>query len=134
MDELIKGTAEKLSGGEPKASVFARPLPFNLIPHIDSFQVRYVPIPHRTPLLVIMFLKELLVSFITYYPLYLSLLQENGYTKEEMKVVWETQKIFELNPEDVKISCTAVRVPILRAHSEAITLETVRPVTAARAR
>jgi len=39
MDELIKGTAEKLSGGEPKASVFAHPLPFNLIPHIDSFQV-----------------------------------------------------------------------------------------------
>ena len=60
--------------------------------------------------------------------------QENGYTKEEMKVVWETQKIFELNPEDVKISCTAVRVPILRAHSEAITLETVRPVSAVRAR
>jgi len=60
--------------------------------------------------------------------------QENGYTKVEMKVVWETLKIFELNSEEVQISCTAVRVPILRAHSEAITLETVRAVTAARAR
>ena len=41
MDELIKGTAVKLSGQDPKASVFAHPLPFNLIPHIDTFQVRY---------------------------------------------------------------------------------------------
>lgn len=41
MDELIKGTAVKLNGDDPKASVFAHPLPFNLIPHIDSFQVCY---------------------------------------------------------------------------------------------
>merc|ERR1719476_193139 len=43
--------------------------------------------------------------------------QENGYTKEEMKVTWELQKIFGL-PDSVKVSCTAVRVPTLRAHSE----------------
>merc|ERR1712039_495532 len=49
--------------------------------------------------------------------------QENGYTKEEMKVTWELQKIFGL-PDDVKVSCTAVRVPTLRAHSEAIVIET----------
>ena len=48
--------------------------------------------------------------------------QENMYTKEEMKVVWETQKIF--NDYDIKISCTAVRIPTLRAHSESIVLET----------
>jgi len=53
--------------------------------------------------------------------------QENGYTKEEMKVTWELQKIFGL-PEDVKISCTAVRVPTLRAHSESITIETEEPI------
>lgn len=40
MDELISGTTMKLNGVEPKASVFSYPLPFNLIPHIDSFQVR----------------------------------------------------------------------------------------------
>jgi aspartate-semialdehyde dehydrogenase len=51
-----------------------------------------------------------------------------------MKVVWETLKIFELSCEEVRISCTAVRVPILRAHSEAITLETALPITADRAR
>lgn len=53
--------------------------------------------------------------------------QENGYTKEEMKVSWELQKIFGL-PDSVKISCTAVRVPTLRAHSESITIETEKPI------
>eukprot|EP00929_Paragymnodinium_shiwhaense_P124408 TRINITY_DN9980_c0_g1_i7.p2 TRINITY_DN9980_c0_g1~~TRINITY_DN9980_c0_g1_i7.p2 ORF type:complete len:449 (+),score=144.67 TRINITY_DN9980_c0_g1_i7:76-1422(+) len=52
--------------------------------------------------------------------------QENGYTKEEMKVTWELQKIFGL-PDDVKVSCTAVRVPTLRAHSESIVIETELP-------
>jgi len=50
--------------------------------------------------------------------------QENGYTKEEMKVVWETLKIFGLDSNNIKISCTAVRVPTIRAHAEAITIET----------
>eukprot|EP00400_MALV-I_sp_L67-5_P000272 gene272-931_t len=46
--------------------------------------------------------------------------QDNGYTKEEMKVVWEMRKIFGI--PDMKVSCTAVRVPAMRAHAEAITL------------
>lgn len=49
--------------------------------------------------------------------------QENGYTKEEMKVVWEIQKILQNNK--IAISCTAVRVPTIRTHSESITIETV---------
>jgi hypothetical protein len=48
--------------------------------------------------------------------------QENGYTKEEMKVVWEMRKIF--GDDKLAISCTAVRVPVLRAHSETIVVET----------
>mmetsp|Transcript_39453 Transcript_39453/g.82661 ORF Transcript_39453/g.82661 Transcript_39453/m.82661 type:complete len:434 (+) Transcript_39453:83-1384(+) len=59
--------------------------------------------------------------------------QENGYTKEEMKVTWELQKIFGL-PDSVKVSCTAVRVPTLRAHSESITIETEKPIDPAGAR
>ena len=47
---------------------------------------------------------------------------ENGYTKEEMKVVNETKKILHL-PEDLPISCTAVRVPVYRGHSEAVDIE-----------
>merc|ERR1711953_1647611 len=53
--------------------------------------------------------------------------QPNGFTKEEMKVTWELQKIFGL-PGDVKVSCTSVRVPTLRAHSESITIETELPI------
>ena len=40
-----------------------------------------------------------------------------------MKVAWELKKIFDLRA-NVKVSCTAVRVPTMRAHSEAITIET----------
>lgn len=58
MDELVEGTRAVLSGERDVAEnkIFAHPLPFNVIPHIDKFQ-------------------------------------ENGYTKEEMKVTWETRKI-----------------------------------------
>jgi aspartate-semialdehyde dehydrogenase len=52
--------------------------------------------------------------------------QENWYTKEEMKVVWETQKIFWDN--NIDISCTCVRIPTFRAHSESIVLETEKDV------
>ena len=47
---------------------------------------------------------------------------EKGYTKEEMKVTNETRKILHLS-DDVKIACTAVRVPVFRGHSEAVDIE-----------
>lgn len=50
---------------------------------------------------------------------------DNGYTKEEMKVTWETRKI--MDAPDMLVSCTAVRIPTLRAHAEAITIETDKP-------
>ncbi len=49
---------------------------------------------------------------------------ENGYTKEEMKMVWETRKI--LSDENIKVNPTAVRVPVFYGHSEAIHVETVQ--------
>ncbi|MBI5811324.1 MAG: aspartate-semialdehyde dehydrogenase [Meiothermus silvanus] len=58
--------------------------------------------------------------------------QDNGYTKEEMKVLWESQKI--MGDDTVKLSCTAVRVPTLRVHSEAVTAEFERPITPEAAR
>lgn len=58
--------------------------------------------------------------------------QENGYTKEEMKVAWETRKIF--GDESIACSCTAVRIPTLRAHSESIVIETEKPATVEGAR
>ncbi len=57
---------------------------------------------------------------------------ENGYTKEEMKVTNETRKILHL-PENVKISCTAVRVPVYIGHSESVSAEfeeTINPESA----
>ncbi len=53
---------------------------------------------------------------------------ENGYTKEEMKVTNETRKILHLDPS-VPISCTAVRVPVYRGHSEAVTIEFEKEIT-----
>jgi aspartate-semialdehyde dehydrogenase len=57
---------------------------------------------------------------------------EGGYTKEEMKMVHETRKI--LGDEKIRVSATCVRVPVLRAHSVAIQLETREKCTAAQAR
>jgi aspartate-semialdehyde dehydrogenase len=57
---------------------------------------------------------------------------DNGYTKEEWKVVTESRKILHL-PE-LRISCTAVRVPVFVSHSEAVHVETTEPITADRAR
>ncbi|MBL8688504.1 MAG: aspartate-semialdehyde dehydrogenase [Rhodospirillaceae bacterium] len=51
----------------------------------------------------------------------------NGYNEEEMKMVKETRKIFGDN--DIRISATCVRVPVLRAHCEALTIECERPIT-----
>jgi len=88
MDELQEGTRAVLSGERDVAEnkIFAHPLPFNVIPHIDKFQ-------------------------------------ENGYTKEEMKVTWECRKICGL-ADDFPVSCTAVRIPTYRAHSETIIVQT----------
>ncbi len=91
MEELRKESMKMLQGGKASCKVFQHPIPFNLIPHIDSFQ-------------------------------------DNGYTKEEMKVAWETQKIF--SDKRIKISCTSVRVPIMRAHSESIAVETEKEISA----
>jgi aspartate-semialdehyde dehydrogenase len=57
---------------------------------------------------------------------------ENGYTKEEMKFVNESRKI--MHHPTLKISATCVRVPVYRAHSEAINIEFERPMTATEAR
>jgi aspartate-semialdehyde dehydrogenase len=52
---------------------------------------------------------------------------DNGYTREEMKMVWETQKIFE-DPE-IKVNATAVRVPVFFGHSEAVHFETRQEIS-----
>ena len=93
--ELLEGAKAYLAGEPVPHSVFAHPLAFNVVPHIDRFL-------------------------------------DNGYTNEEMKVALEMRKVFD--QPDLAVSCTAVRVPTIRAHAEAITIETEKPVTPAAAR
>jgi len=58
--------------------------------------------------------------------------QDNGYTKEEMKMVWETRKI--LGDESIQVNPTAVRVPVFYGHAEAIHIETREKISAEQAR
>ncbi len=57
---------------------------------------------------------------------------DNGYTREEMKMLWETRKI--LGDESIRVNATAVRVPVFFGHSEGVSIETRRKLTAAEAR
>ena len=53
--------------------------------------------------------------------------QENGYTKEEMKMNWETRKIF--NDNSIQVSATCVRIPVFYGHSESVQIETHKPIS-----
>ena len=56
---------------------------------------------------------------------HIDVFMDNGYTKEEMKMVWETRKI--LHKPDLKVTATAVRVPVFNSHSEAVNVELEKP-------
>ena len=58
--------------------------------------------------------------------------QDNGYTREEMKMVWETQKI--LGDPSIRVNPTCVRVPVFYGHSEAVHIETKEKISAGEAR
>jgi aspartate-semialdehyde dehydrogenase len=94
--ETLRDQAAAILAGQPPVTAgAAKPIAFNVVPHIDDFQ-------------------------------------DNGYTKEEMKMVWETRKI--LGDEGILVNPTAVRVPVFFGHSEAVHIETRRKLTAAAAR
>ena len=63
---------------------------------------------------------------------HIDIFMPNGYTKEEMKMVWETQKIME--DETIQVNPTTVRVPVFYGHSEAVHIETRRKITEVEAR
>lgn len=85
VEDLASQTAALLNGRPMDMEGDAKPIAFNAIPHIDSFQ-------------------------------------DNGYTREEMKMVWETRKI--LGDDSILVNPTAVRVPVFYGHSEAVHIET----------
>lgn len=57
---------------------------------------------------------------------------DNGYTREEMKMLWETRRI--LGDDSIRVNATCVRVPVFYGHSEAVAIETRGKISAARAR
>lgn len=63
---------------------------------------------------------------------HIDVFQDNGYTKEEMKMFNETRKI--MHSPDIRVSAMCVRVPVMRAHSEAVWVQTESPVTTDMAR
>ena len=63
---------------------------------------------------------------------HIDVFMDNGYTKEEMKMVWETRKIME--DESIQVNPTTVRVPVFYGHSEAVHIETREKITAEQAR
>lgn len=85
LNELLEQSRCLLDGRPLKGDVFPKPIAFNALPHIDSFQ-------------------------------------KNGYTREEMKMIWETQKIFD--DATIQVNPTCVRVPVVSGHSEAVHIET----------
>jgi len=62
---------------------------------------------------------------------HIDVFKDNGYTKEEMKMVWETNKIFE--DDSILVNPTAVRVPVFYGHSEALHIETKEKISAKKA-
>jgi aspartate-semialdehyde dehydrogenase len=63
---------------------------------------------------------------------HIDVFQDNGYTKEEMKMVWETRKI--MGDDSIQVNPTAVRVPVFYGHSEALHIETRDKLSADQAR
>ena len=59
---------------------------------------------------------------------HIDVFQDNGYTKEEMKMVWETKKI--MGDDSIEVNPTAVRVPVFYGHSEAVHIETREKISA----
>lgn len=57
---------------------------------------------------------------------HIDVFMDNGYTKEEMKMIWETRKI--LHHPDMRVTATTVRVPVFNSHSESINIEFENPV------
>jgi len=95
---------------------------------MDELARQYADLSAGRPAKVEKFVAQLAYNVIPHIDVF----TPNGYTKEEMKMVNETRKIMH-NPA-IKVSATCVRVPVMRAHSEAIWVETERPLTVDEAR
>ncbi|MBQ6604621.1 MAG: aspartate-semialdehyde dehydrogenase [Tidjanibacter sp.] len=94
---------------------------------MDELVEQYAEIGAGKPATVNKFAHQLAYNIIPHIDVF----TDNDYTKEELKMHFETQKIMH---SDVAVSAMCVRVPVLRAHSESIWVETERPISPAEAK
>jgi aspartate-semialdehyde dehydrogenase len=107
-------TYQSVSGGGQKA--------------IDELMSQVAALSRGEPVTAKVIAKQIAYNCVPQIDVFL----DNGYTKEEMKMYWETQKI--LGDSSIQVNATAVRVPVLVGHSEAVHIETERKLTADEAR
>ena len=98
-----RSAVERTGSGQTRVLLNGRPLEIEG----DAKQIAFNAVPH------------------------IDVFQDNRYTKEEMKMVWETQKI--LGDDSIRVNPTAVRIPVFYGHSEAIHIETRDKISAAAA-
>ena len=96
-------------------------------PAMDELVRQYAELGAGGPATVEKFAHQLAYNVIPHIDVF----TDNDYTKEEMKMFHETRKIMH---SDIAVSATCVRVPVMRAHSESVWLETERPVSVEEAR
>ncbi|MCP4041593.1 MAG: aspartate-semialdehyde dehydrogenase [Gammaproteobacteria bacterium] len=95
---------------------------------IDELVVQTNALLNDRPAVASVYPKQIAFNALPHIDVFL----ENGYTKEEMKMVWETRKI--LGDDAIQVNPTAVRVPVFFGHSEAVHLETHRKISVDQAR
>lgn len=95
---------------------------------MDELMAQYADIAQGKEPVVEKFAYQLAYNVIPHIDVF----QENGYTKEEMKMFNETRKI--MHEPELSVSAMCVRVPVMRAHSEAVWVETERPISPEEAR
>lgn len=95
---------------------------------IDELEIQTKNIINGEPVNSHVYPKQIAFNALPHIDVFL----DNGYTKEEMKMVWETQKIME--DESILVNPTTVRIPVKYAHSEAVHLELKRPLSSSEAR
>ena len=95
---------------------------------IDELDQQIRGIIHGEPINCNVYPKQIAFNALPHIDIFL----DNGYTKEEMKMVWETQKIME--DDSILVNPTTVRIPVKYGHSEAVHVELKAPLTAQQAR
>jgi len=114
IERINVATYQSVSGGGQKA--------------VDELSSQAAALARGEPVTAKVIAKQIAYNCVPQIDVFL----DNGYTKEEMKMYWETQKILE--DKTIRVNATAVRVGVFLGHSEAVNIETRRKLSAAQAR